>query len=119
MTSHEIKRRYPNASTSFLKANSTDHCAGQDTKLERPSRVAPLETHQDQEAAATGFHIRFVSVRKRLCDPDNLAAKWLLDCLRYCGIIDGDEPEKISYEIGQRKCQKHETEHTIIEVTPL
>ena len=46
----------------------------------------------------------------------NLSVKWLLDACRYARIIRGDEPEKITLEVTQRKCAKGEREHTIIEI---
>lgn len=112
MTYDQIKAKFPNASRSFLQANSPRTVA----VLERPACDEPLETNQSQEGTAKPVHIRFTSVRKRLCDPDNLCVKWLLDCLRYCGAIEGDEPEKISLEVKQKKVYPGEPEHTLIEV---
>ena len=82
----------------------------------RSRTVAPTE---DKKAAASKFHVRFISVRKRLCDPDNLCCKFLLDALRYHGFIPGDEPDKIELEVTQRKCVKGEAEKTVIEVSQL
>lgn len=112
MTYEKIKSKFPNASRSFIEAN----CSGPSTVVERTPCDEPLETDQGQEGTAKPVHIRFTSVRKRLCDPDNLCVKWLLDCLRYCGAIEGDEPEKISLEVKQRKACSGEPEHTLIEV---
>ena len=84
--------------------------------LERTARHGPLAESESQEGNAGRVHIRFVSVRQRLLDPDNLSEKWLLDCLRNCGAIAGDEPDKITLETTQRKAAKGEAEHTIIEV---
>ena len=87
--------------------------------MERPSGNEPLETDQVQEGTAGRVHIRFVSFRQRLCDPDNLSVKWMLDCLRYCGAIDGDEPEKISLEVAQKKVKLKSDERTEITIEPL
>lgn len=114
MTANEITRRFPKASASFIAANLDR--AGAVAVVERPARPQSLEANRSEEAAASRLHIRFVSVRKRLCDPDNLSEKWLLDCLRNCGAIIGDEPDKITLETGQRKCAKDEAEHTVIEI---
>lgn len=117
VTRNELTRRFPHASPSFIKANLDTDDSGPCSVVESNPGPEPLETNQAEEAAASRIHIRFVSVRKRLCDPDNLSAKWLLDCLRYCGAIRDDKPENITFEIGQRKCAKGEAEHTTIELT--
>ena len=107
-----------NASTDFKRANT--HLAPASPRpnavMECDSRVAALAPSKAKEADSERVHIRFVSVRKRLLDPDNLSEKWLLDCLRFCGAIKGDEPEKITLETTQRKAAKGEEEHTIIEI---
>jgi hypothetical protein len=77
-----------------------------------------LAADRCQEGTAVQFLVRFTSVRKQLCDPDNLSVKYLLDALRFAAVIPGDEPEKIQLEVTQRKCRKGEREHTLIEVTP-
>ncbi len=116
MTRNELTRRFPNATESFIKANLGPESAGPDTVMERPVGNDSLAKDKSQEGAARPVHIRFTSVRKRLCDPDNLSVKWLLDCLRYCGAIAGDEPEKITLEVGQKKAAKGQQEHTLIEL---
>ena len=116
MNREEILKLYPNASESFIRANLEVNCSGPTSILERTSGDESLAAHQGEERATGKLHIRFVSVRKRLLDPDNLSEKWLLDCLRYCRVIQGDEPEKISVETTQRKATKKEKEHTIIEI---
>lgn len=82
--------------------------------VERPTGNDPLEANPREERAAGKLHIRFISWRQRLCDPDNLSVKWLLDCLRYCGAIAGDEPEKIHLEVMQRKVKLKSNERTEI-----
>lgn len=91
--------------------------AGAYPVVECPAGNESLAANQSQEAATGRLHIRFTSVRKRLCDPDNLSEKWLLDALRFTGAIQGDEPDKITLETTQRKCRKGEQEHTLIEIT--
>lgn len=116
MNHAELKRKFPNASEDFLRANVATGGAGQDSVMERPARHDALEKNQDQTPAANRLHIVFVSFRQRLCDPDNLSVKWLLDCLRYCGAIAGDEPEKITLEVRQEKVKLLSDERTEIEI---
>ena len=86
-------------------------------ELERDLSPRPLATNEEQENGAGRVHLRIVSIRKRLLDPDNLSVKWLIDCLRYSSIIRGDEPDKITLQVEQRKCAKGESEATQIFIT--
>ena len=79
-------------------------------------RVKLADGATAQETSPERVHLRVVSVRKRLCDPDNLVAKWAIDCLRYCHIIRDDTAEAITLETMQRKTAKGEAEHTILEI---
>jgi len=98
-------------------ANHQTNNPGTIAKLEQDTRHGslaekPIETH-----TASRVHIRFESVRKRLLDPDNICEKWTLDCLRYIGVIRGDEPDKITLETTQRRANKGEEERTEITIT--
>ena len=86
-------------------------------ELERHPSTGTLATHEGEEGRASRVHLRIVSIRKRLLDPDNLSVKWLIDCLRYSSIIRGDEPDKITLQVEQRKCAKGEAEATEIWLT--
>jgi len=86
-------------------------------ELERHPSARPLAKDEEQEGGAGRVHLRIVSIRKRLLDPDNLSPKWLIDCLRYARIIQGDEPDKITLQVEQRKCGKGEAEATQIFIT--
>lgn len=88
-------------------------------ELERPARDRPLAAREAKASNSGAVHIRFVSVRKRLLDPDNISEKWVLDCLRFANIIRGDEPDKITLETTQRKAAKTEAEHTEVTIYEL
>jgi len=123
MNPHTIKRLFPNASQATIAANAQDYAkphadsAGTTTELESPFGNGTLAACKAETSDTGRVHIRFVSVRQRLCDPDHLSEKWLLDCLRNCGAIIGDEPDKITLETTQRKAAKGEEEHTQITIT--
>lgn len=110
----DLKRLFPNISESVVALSVGD--TGTAPKLERPTLDAALGPSQAQERHSGRFHIRITSVRTRLLDPDNLAEKYHLDCLRYAGIIPADTPEQISLETTQRRKAKGEDEKVIIEV---
>ena len=93
------------------------HRAGKTAKLERNLRNGPLAKSEAEKGNPERVLVRVTSVRKRLIDEDNLAEKYHVDCCRYAGLIHGDEPSKTKIEVCQRKAEKDEAEHTIIEIT--
>jgi len=98
-------------------ANYNPNDTGTPAKLEQNTRHGTLAEKPTETHTTGRVHIRFESVRKRLLDPDNISEKWTLDCLRYIGVIRGDEPDKITLETTQRKAAKNEAEHTQIIIT--
>jgi hypothetical protein len=128
MNPHLIKRLFPHASKSLLELNAKDYGPStpdlpQSTRKAAQPEQAPerkgLQLAHGSKTEETGpkrVHLRITSVRKRICDPDNLVPKWHIDCLRYCGIIRDDTAQEISLEVAQRKAQKGEEEHTLIEL---
>ena len=85
--------------------------------VERNPSAGTLAKDEGEEGRASRVHLRIVSIRKRLLDPDNISVKWLIDSLRYASIIRGDEHDKITLQIEQRKCAKGEAEATEIWLT--
>jgi hypothetical protein len=90
--------------------------SGEVAKLESDSSLPSLDSEKVQRPTGKRFLVRVESVRKRLLDPDNLCEKYHVDLLRYCGAIPGDTPQQIDLETSQRKAEKGEEEHTLIEV---
>lgn len=68
-----------------------------------------------KDAGRISVHVK--SYRSRLIDPDNLCAKWFVDCLRYCGLLRDDTAKDITFSISQEKVKKGE-ERTEIEIIP-
>jgi len=81
----------------------------QTTELERDPQRPPLSTGEGATGNPNRVHVRLVSVRKRLIDPDNLSGKSLTDCLRNAGFLRDDSAEEIIYQIEQRKPLKDPT----------
>ena len=122
MTYDELAAKFPNASESFLRANSqaavdADHHphTGQVAKPERSARHAPLVQKQIQKADTARFLVSYCNARKRLLDADNLMSKYHTDMLRYCGFIEDDNPAQTKIVTSQRKVEKDEEE--FIEIT--
>lgn len=65
------------------------------------------------------FRVCVTSVRSRLCDTDNIVAKWTVDCIRRGGIIPDDDPETAVIEVSQRQVKPGEAEHSLVEVYEL
>lgn len=92
-----------------------------DSKLQSPV-VKPAVQHgtlakEKGKARGTGrITVRIKSCRKRLLDPDNLVGgvKYLLDGLRYAGILPDDNPDQITLQVSQEKVA--DNERTEIEI---
>jgi len=89
---------------------------GEASVMEPAPGDAALPEAQAKEEHPGVYVVRVQSVRKRLLDPDNLCEKYHVDCLRYAGLIPGDEPDKIQIETTQRKAQKGEEERVEIAI---
>ena len=76
-------------------------------------RHEPVAKKTGEEGHPKRIHVRVISYRKRLCDPDNLCPKYFIDCLRYAKIIPNDRPQDITLEVGQECCSNERTEITI------
>ena len=97
-------------------ANHNTNNTGATAKLERIAGDEPLAASKGEKEASGRVHFKFVSVRKRLIDPDNVSVKWLLDCCRRIGLVAGDEHDKITLETAQRRANKNEEEHTEVTI---
>jgi len=58
--------------------------------------------------------VRITVFRKRLVDPCNAGQKYLVDCLRYVGLLVDDREKDIALEIRQEKTRGEE--ETLIEL---
>ena len=76
----------------------------------------PVAAEAREAGDAIRVHVRVVSLRRRLCDPDNLCPKYFVDCLRYAGLIRNDRPEDIALEVRQVRVKSRDQERTEIEI---
>ena len=118
MNPDDLKRLFPNASTSTFKRNLSVSSAIPDAKqCERPKELARSDAG---EAPRPGLHhCCFTLHRKKLLDVDAKYAsvKDLLDCLTIAGVIRGDKEGEITLEVNQVKTKPGEAEATFIEVS--
>jgi hypothetical protein len=110
----ELQRKFPNASEAFLKANE-DRNRLQNTESQHVIRHDPLEKAPAQAWCSRKVIVSITSFRKRLIDPDNLCPKYLIDGLRYAGLISGDSPDLVTLQISQVKSHR---ERTVVEIIP-
>lgn len=75
---------------------------------------------QGEKECPCRITVRITSFRRRLLDPDNLVggAKYLVDGLRYAGLIPGDRPDQIELQVRQVKVSNETEEKTEIELQP-
>jgi len=87
-------------------------------KPELPLPSEPLRAPQDQARDAVRFLVCIESRRRKLLDPDNLCAKYVLDCCRYAGLIPDDRPQDIEFKCFQTQVETEEEECTIVTIEP-
>lgn len=126
MTTEELKARFPHASAEFIRRNASDAAPAPAPRpahpappavLERRDALEPLEGDKAQERGAARFVVRVNSRRVRLCDEDNLCEKFLVDGLRYAGIIPSDAPDRCRIIPTQTKVRHYAEEETEIVIT--
>lgn len=90
----------------------------QGAKPEPTVRHEPLAAAQGKAAGSPRIVVRIASFRVRLLDPDNLAggAKYIVDGLRYAGLIPDDSPDQIILEVSQKKVTNRNQELTSVEI---
>jgi hypothetical protein len=120
---NEIRRRFPNASPAFIKANAQD-CPENpppSPKPKRPVRHEPLATTKGKEKNLGRVIVRIKSFRTRLLDADNLVggSKYFTDGLRHAGLISGDSEKEIILHVSQKKVATRKEECTQIEIEPV
>jgi hypothetical protein len=110
---------FPNASQSTRRRNPHLFPAFGVPNPEQRQRPEALAGCDGGEAPRPGLrHCRFTLVRKQLLDVDAKYAsvKDLLDCLATAGVIRGDKEGEVTLEVRQRRVEKGEKEHTLIDI---
>lgn len=119
MSPDEIKTRFPNASRAFIAANSEACCRSQSPQPKPTDGDEPLAEVPRAQGHGQRYAVCITSFRSRLLDPDNLCAKYFVDCLRYAGLISDDTACVMDYRIRQEKAEKKELQRTEITITKL
>jgi hypothetical protein len=108
--------------TEFLHRSSAgraqDKPEVQGSKPQPASRYEPLAEAPRKESGKKRIRVVVTSMRCRLLDEDNLCPKYIIDILRYGGILRDDSPDLVKIEIRQEKVKTKDQEETIIEILP-
>lgn len=118
MSPEDLRRLFPNASTSTIKRNAQAGGEARNAEPEPVVRHEPVGKKPREEKVSTRFHVRLTSFRSRLIDPDNICPKYAIDCCRYCGWLPDDSAKYMTFEVKQEKVPKGE-ERTEIEITSI
>ena len=116
---NDLKTMLANASRSTQRLNPSV-VAGVSAAIVEPGALSPLASRPQNEAGGTGRVCVTITVATtRLRDPDNTVVKWLVDAMRYAGIIRDDAETDILLNVRQVKVKTKAQQGTLIEVTPL
>jgi hypothetical protein len=130
-TESELRSLFRDKPEEFYKRNATDvlprptetrkadlqhNHPGAPAIVERDDRHGSLAEAQAQAEYPKRVLVRVTSIRHNLLDEDNLCEKVHIDCLRYSGVISGDDPGKAKIEVCQEKAEPGAGEEIRIEV---
>jgi hypothetical protein len=122
MTADELRKRFPNASESFVKANA----GTKELCPDKPecNQGVPLVCSSPREKASsnrveTRYRITFTVFSIKPCDYDNLRCKEIQDLLVTIGCLPADNWCVLEGCVVSKKAKTKEDECTIIEIEPL
>ncbi len=114
MTTHELKRLFPNASTSTITANCG---VVQDAERQRGAGDEPVGEDASESGHQGRCLVRVTSYRCRLCDQRNLFDKHFVDALVEAGVLRGDSEADIDIEVVQQRVEHAWDERTEIDIS--
>lgn len=120
-----------NNSPNWTQQDYADYTARQTAsgRIKNPAEAQPAKPQQAPRPALSPpapiesgdskrIRVRVTSRRMFLLDPDNVCEKFVIDLLRYSGVLPDDAPEFIELEIRQEKAASKSQQETIIEIIP-
>jgi len=119
MTRNEYDQLLAAASDATRRLNLQTGGAGAAPVVEHNPRDATVGAVQVQAGGGQRFLVRVTTRRSRLVDEDNLCEKFVVDLLRYAGVIPDDAPGTTKIEVAQEKTRKGQEEVVTLEVYEL
>lgn len=120
MTREQILTRFPHATESTIQRNLSSASQLPHSESQQHSvRQGHPQIDSREEAGQDRYRVGIESRRRRLCDPDNLFVKPIIDALRYARLIADDSLKHIELSISQTKVALKGEERTVITITPL
>jgi len=118
MNETEILRRFPRASSAFVRNNLETGSKVPDSQPQPDKTPALGAAVQGEEKSVLRLTVCFTLFRVQLLDPDNAAGscKDLLDGLRHAGILSDDTWYQIKLEVDQQRVDHYNEEKTVIEI---
>lgn len=92
---------------------------GKAAAVERRARHESLAAKEVQGRTGGRVLVVVTSIRRYDCDDDGLCEKYLIDLLRYAGILSGDSQRHCKIETSFRKAKKGEEERTEVDIYEL
>ena len=122
MKATDYEAMFANASESTRRLNGEAVATGVSPAKSQPATLPEsVGGNAVQEGGARRARVSITVSRCRLLDPDNAVGgvKFLVDSLRYAGLITDDTARDIELEVRQIKVKTKAQQGTMIEVTPL
>ncbi len=115
----QLRRLFPDAPESFIKANSQTNCELSSPIIKFSAGEALHAISKIKTRSLGRCRVSFTCHRIRKQDPDNAVVKWFVDALRRAGILENDTEEDIELSIKQIKCKTKKEEKTEITIEEL
>jgi len=119
MTNDQLNALLAAASDATRQLNLQIGGTGTVAVVEHNPRDATVGAVQVQAGGGQRFLVRVTTRRSRLVDEDNLCEKFVVDLLRYAGVIPDDAPGTTKIEVAQEKTRKGQEEVVTLEVYEL
>ncbi len=118
MTENELKRRFPNATQAFIRANlpleAGSPSKGIEPKLNRGSK--PMDSCKEEKGCPGFYFIVVTCYQAILYDFDNVYIKPWVDALRYEGVILNDNAAICDGWVRRVKVATRAEQKTVIEI---
>lgn len=114
MNSAELKTKFPNASESFIRKNSSAEVRADDAKPTQGDSLVCYSPREDP--GRRRLAIRFIVYSTRPADWDGYSIKECQDLLIHAGILDSDSWDTLVGTVSSKKVHAKVEERTEVEI---